>query len=111
MTDISASAFVLLDDGTILQRGPNGRLQAVPGLSDLERLANLTEEEIEAMASSDPDHPASDDAILDAAIRPNANIVELDPDIIDFFKRDGSADRERVNAVLRDFVHAQRKAG
>jgi uncharacterized protein (DUF4415 family) len=111
MTETSALAFVLLVDGTILQRGADGRLRAVSGLSDLERLANLSEEEIEAMASSDADHPGLDDAVLDAATRPNANVVELDPDIVDFFQRDGSADRKQINAVLRRFVDAQRKAG
>jgi uncharacterized protein (DUF4415 family) len=111
MTDVSALAFVRLDDGTILQRGADGRLRAVSALSDVERLAALSQDEIEALASSDPDHPGLDDAVLDGAIRPNASVVELDPDIISFFQRDGTADGKRINAVLRDYVDAQRKAG
>jgi uncharacterized protein (DUF4415 family) len=111
MTDISALTFVRLSDGTVLQRGPDGGFRPVSGLSDLERLASLSEEEIEAMASSDPDHPGLDDAVLAAAVRPEANVVELDPDIMDFFQRNGGADRKRINAVLRGFVDAQRKTG
>ena len=111
MNEASELTFVQLGDGTVLQRQPDGAFQPVPTLTDFARLAQLTEDEIEAMAASDPDHPGTDDALLESAVRVSANTVEIDPDVLDFFKREGRADAEGINTVLRRFVEAQRKAG
>ncbi len=37
--------------------------------------------------------------------------MRLDPDIIDFFKARGKGYQTRINAVLRMYVEAQKKAG
>ena len=37
--------------------------------------------------------------------------IRLDPDILDWFKRQGRGYQTRINAVLRMYVAAQREAG
>ena len=37
--------------------------------------------------------------------------IRLDPDILDWFKREGRGYQTRINAVLRMYVAAQREAG
>jgi uncharacterized protein (DUF4415 family) len=111
MNEPNKLTFVRLSDGTVLQRQADGGFQPVPTLTDFARLAQLTEDEIEAMAASDPDHPGTDDALLESAARVSTDTVEIDPDVLDFFKRDGRADAEGINTVLRRYVETQRKAG
>lgn len=111
MSEASKITFVHLSDGTILERQPDGSFRPTIPLSDLHRLATLTEDEIEEMASSDPDHPASDDEVLANAYAAGADAVFVDPDLASFFKQDRASYQAQINAVLRRFVEAQRKAG
>jgi hypothetical protein len=48
--------FVRLADGTVLRQRKDGSFRPVKDKSDLERLAALTDADIERMAQSDPDH-------------------------------------------------------
>ena len=83
--------------------------------TDLERLKNLTDEDIAAAVASDPDAPP----LLDAEWFKNARLVRyvtkvpvsirLDQDVLRWFKRQGPRYQSRMNAVLRAFVEAHRK--
>jgi hypothetical protein len=57
VNDENAVCVRLLDDGSVWQIMPDGSLVPMKGETDWERLANMTEEEIEANALSDPDNP------------------------------------------------------
>lgn len=54
--------FTRSADGTILLRQDDGSYRPVQTATDRAALAMLTEDEIEAMAASDPDHPGLDEA-------------------------------------------------
>ncbi|CAA2158345.1 hypothetical protein MBRA_03633 [Methylobacterium brachiatum] len=54
-------------DGTLLQRHRDGAFRPVVTRSDRVKLAALTDEEIERMGASDPDHPSLDDAFWEQA--------------------------------------------
>lgn len=64
----------VLPDGRVMQVLANGRLRPFPpGKTDWKRLENMTEEEIEANARSDPDNPPMTDEDL-ARMRPINNV-------------------------------------
>ena len=70
--------------------------------------------EIEKMAASDPDHPALDDEFwqaVDRLPRKEAISIKLDDDVLAFFRKQGRGYQTRINAVLRRFMQARRKAG
>lgn len=62
-----STTFTRLADGTLLLRHADGSYRPVASETERARLDSLTEAEIEAMASSDPDHPGLDDAFWAAA--------------------------------------------
>jgi uncharacterized protein (DUF4415 family) len=72
----------------------------------------LTDEEIEAAVTADPDAaPLLDAAWFAAAERtmPEAKqpvSIRLDPKVLDWFKRQGPRYQTRINAVLRAYVDA-----
>jgi uncharacterized protein (DUF4415 family) len=59
--------------------------------------------------------PLSKEFFAKATLRlpqPKSSIsIRLDPDILDWFKRQGRGYQTRINAVLRMYVAAQREAG
>jgi len=59
--------------------------------------------------------PLSKEFFAKATLRlpqPKSSIsIRLDPDILDWFKRQGRGYQTRINAVLRMYVAAQRDAG
>ena len=59
-------AFIVLRDGTALELQGDGSYRPVQPLTDWAYLDGLSDEEIEQMAASDPDHAPLDDAFLDA---------------------------------------------
>jgi uncharacterized protein (DUF4415 family) len=106
--------FTRLADGTLLQRRKDGSFRPVKDKSDRARLARLTESQIERMARSDRDHPALDDEFWQAveATQPKEAIsIKLDRDVLAFFRKQGRGYQTRINAVLRRYMHARRKAG
>ena len=114
MSTAKPIVFTRLADGTLLQRRRDGTFRPVRDKTDMRRLKALTDARIEAMSASDPDHPALDDAFwksLPKAPAKEAISIKLDRDILKFFRKQGRGYQTRINAVLRRFVEAQRKAG
>jgi len=108
-------SFTRLVDGTLLLRQDDGSYLPAISETDKAALARLTDAEIETMASTDPDHPALDDAFwADVDARPAAKeaiSIKLDEDILSYFRLQGRGYETRINAVLRRYVDARRKAG
>lgn len=104
--------FIRLQDGTTLERQDDGAYRPIQTKTDWSYLDALTDDEIDAMAASDPDHPALDDAFWDAAeaqVRARPEPVAIDRNVIDFFRATGRDVDGCINAVLRDHVAAQMK--
>src|SRR3984893_1775394 len=105
-----------LADGTHIIEHADGRLEKRKTQTDWTRLAAMTEKTIEAGASSDPDNPPLDDAFL-AKMQPvelprkRRVTMMLDSDIIEHFSSRGRGYQTRINAVLRRYLEAVRKAG
>lgn len=92
-------------------------LTHVEDRSDWERLAALTDEDIERTIADDPDAaPVLDEAfwrnaeILDPRHEKSTITMRVDDDVLDFFKRGGPGYQSRMNAVLRAYVYARRAA-
>lgn len=82
--------------------------------TDWQRVLSMTDEEIEQNAETDPDspqYPYSDDFWQDAElVSPNKQIpVGLDQHIVDYFKKQGSGYKQRINEVLDAYVRHQNR--
>jgi uncharacterized protein (DUF4415 family) len=117
MSNAKPIVFARLSDGTILQRRRDGSFRAVKDKTDYARLAKLSEDEIERMAQSDPDHPGLDAEFwrrLDEVETPQSKeaiSIKLDKDVLAFFRKQGRGYQTRINTVLRRYMQARRKAG
>lgn len=83
--------------------------------TDWRRIADLSDDEIEVMASKDVDNPAThaDDwaaAFIGLPPRKVPVNAKFDADIVEWFKAQGRGYQTRMNAVLRRYMEAQRKA-
>ncbi len=81
--------------------------------SDLERLRNTTDAEIEAQISNDPDWSDDwnwGDAVLVIPPKKKAISIRVDEDVLDYFKHEGAGYQRRINAVLRSFVQQKTAA-
>jgi uncharacterized protein (DUF4415 family) len=84
------------------------------GKSDLERLRNLSDEEIEASIANDPDWQEFKDidwseAVLVIPPKKKAISIRVDEDVLDYFKKEGAGYQRRINAVLRSYMQQKRK--
>ncbi|MBA4270493.1 MAG: hypothetical protein C0447_13910 [Methylobacterium sp.] len=84
--------------------------------SDLERIAALSDDEIEAMACADADNPATrreDWAEAFIGLPPQKTPVnaKFDEDVVTWFKAQGRGYQTRMNAVLRHYMETHRKTG
>ena len=114
MATAKSMTFTRLADGTLLKRRKDGSFQSVKGKTDRDRLAGLSDADIERMSASDPDHPALDDAFwqsVDVAQPKEAISIKLDKDVLAFFREPGRGYQTRINTVLRRYMQASRKAG
>ncbi len=114
MGSTKSIVFTRLSDGTLLQRKPDGSFQPIRSKSDRARISRLTDAEIEKMAASDPDHPALDDDFwqgVDKLPSKEAISIKLDGDVLEFFRQQGRGYQTRINAVLRRYMEARRRAG
>jgi uncharacterized protein (DUF4415 family) len=114
MTNARPIAFTRLSDGTLLRRQANGSFKPVRSKSDRRRIAQWTDAEIEKMAVSDADHPPLDADFwkgVDRLPKKEAISIKLDDDVLAFFRRQGRGYQTRINAVLRRYMQAQRRAG
>lgn len=94
---------------------PNAKTSKLAGRTDLQRLKALTDAQIEAMAASDEDNPAtSADHWAEATVglpplKTPVN-AQFDLDVVNWFKAQGRGYQTRMNAVLRKYYEAHRKA-
>lgn len=87
------------------------------GKTNLERLKNLSDSQIDAAIAQDPDavtahiNWAEADMIYPPKKTPVS--IRLDEDVLAFFRNSGRGYQTRINAVLRQFMTHQkdRKAG
>ena len=103
-------------------------MKAVHSHTDWDRLAAMTEEEIEANALSDPDNPPLTDRQLAGGVRlkdiPGETLLEkfrnaqkrevkqtitarFDADIVRYYKSKGKGYQSRMNAALRACMEAE----
>lgn len=83
--------------------------------TDWARIDALTDGEIERMAKTDAENPASSyDDWADAKVHLPAKTpvnAKFDEDVVNWFKSQGRGYQTRMNAVLRRYMEAQRKVG
>ena len=80
-------------------------LDTLPDETDWERVDALTDEEIDAAASSDPDDPPTDASFWkDATVVMPENMVVVDADLLAWFKAQTPDYEARINVVLRSHV-------
>ena len=84
------------------------------GKSVLEKLRNLTDEEIEASIANDPDWQEFKNidwskAVLVIPPKKKAISIRVDEDVLDYFKKQGAGYQRRINAVLRSYMQQKRK--
>jgi uncharacterized protein (DUF4415 family) len=104
-----------LDDGTSIVEHPDGRLERRSSGTDWARVDALTDEEIEASISDDPDEAGFqgiDWSKAEVASPPRKLPISIrvDEDVLDFFKQQGPGYQRRINAVLRIFMKEARKS-
>ena len=86
---------------------PRSEIDTLPAETDWERVDALTDEDIDAAASSDPDAPPTDASFWkDATVVMPENIVIVDADLLAWFKAHTPDYETRINAVLRSHVEA-----
>jgi uncharacterized protein (DUF4415 family) len=103
-----------LSDGTLLRRRPNGTYVPTRSKPNRARIARWTNDEIEKMAASDPDHSPLDDAFwasVDDVQKKEPISIKLDRDVLAFFRSQGRGYQTRINAVLRQYMKSRRRAG
>ncbi len=88
-------------------------LKTLASKSDLARVGAVSERELERTIASDPDWarvPADwyKDAELIMPRRKQLITLRLDPDVLEWFRRQGAGYQTKINAVLRAFIGAQR---
>lgn len=88
-------------------------LKTLASKSDLARFDAVSERELERTIASDPDWakvPADwyKDAELIMPRRKQLITLRLDPDVLEWFRRQGAGYQTKINAVLRAFIGAQR---
>lgn len=105
----------VLVEGKVYEHRPDGSLVPIDNRTDHQRLDAMTAAEIEAIAAGDADGaPMSDEDWAAAEITRPSKVavgIKLDDDVLAWFKARGKGYQTRINAVLRRYVEAQRKAG
>jgi uncharacterized protein (DUF4415 family) len=85
------------------------------GKTDWARVRSLTDHEIEAAVRSDPDAVPLDvdwsQAVLVMPPKKKAISIRIDPEALDYFKKEGAGYQRRINAVLHSYVEQKRKRG
>ena len=86
------------------------------GETNYARLDAMTDEDIARAVAEDPDACPVDldwsDASLVVSPRLRPAVLFVDDDVLDWFRQSGDGYKDRMNAVLRAYMEAQRrKAG
>ena len=84
--------------------------------TDWARVDALTEPRIDEAARADPDALPTDAAFWRDAklVMPERKVpvsLRIDRDVVDWFKSHGRGYQSRINAVLRSYMNARKKAG
>ena len=80
-------------------------LRILPDETDWESLNALTDDAIDAAASSDPDDPPTDASFWeDATVVMPENLIIIDADLLAWFKAHAPDYEARINAVLQSPV-------
>ena len=84
------------------------------GRTDWARVDAMTDEDIDRAMRDDPDWAGFEDIDWAKAEvvfpTPKQSIsIRVDQDVVDFFKSTGKGYQTRMNAVLRHYVHEQKK--
>ena len=106
---------VVLVEGKAYQRHADGALTPLADLTDEAGLDKLSAAEVDTRAHADPDAlPMSDEAWLSASLAKPEKMpvgLKLDRDVLEWFKAQGGRGYQtRINAVLRRYMEANRKA-
>jgi len=100
-------------DGKIFIEQPDGSLRPAEGKTNWEKLAAMSDEQIEAASNEDVDNPTMTDEQWKKAVRLSHKRyihIGLDDDILDWFKSTSARGYQtKINAVLRQYVTAQQK--
>ena len=111
----SEKGRAVLIEGLVYERKLDGTLVPHENLTDHARLDAMTEADIERAALSDPDAlPMTDEEWLRGSIAGQVKVpvgLKLDQDVLDWFRANGRGYQTRMNAVLRKYMEAHRKAG
>jgi uncharacterized protein (DUF4415 family) len=86
------------------------------GRTDWARVNAFTEEDIERMAAEDDENPGTTEAdwadgFVGLPPRKTRIHASLDSDVVHWFRAQGRGYQTRMNAVLRRYMEAQKKAG
>jgi uncharacterized protein (DUF4415 family) len=79
--------------------------------SDLKRLRETTDAEIDAQIANDPDWSDDwnwGDAVLVIPPKKKAISIRVDEDVLDYFKTEGAGYQRRMNAVLRSYMQQKK---
>ena len=83
--------------------------------TDWQYLDRLTDDVITAAVASDRDAAPLDvdwsQAVLVVPPKKKAISIRVDPDVLDYFKKEGAGYQRRINAVLRSYVEQKQKRG
>ena len=81
--------------------------------TDWQYLDRLTDDEITAAVARDPDAAPLDidwsQTVLVVPPKKKAISIRVDPDVLDYFKKEGAGYQRRINAVLRSYVEQKQK--
>jgi uncharacterized protein (DUF4415 family) len=105
----------VLVDGKLYARQADGSLTPLADKTNYARLDAMSAAEVESAAENDIDGaPMSDEEWARGEIRPPIKRpvgLKLDDDVLNWFKSQGRGYQTRINAVLRRYIEARRKAG
>ena len=112
---ISISGTPLFTDTGVFA-GYRGTASDLTASVEAEQRMNLAEAKLAAAIATDPDDPANDPAFWERAELVYPTIKErvtlrLDRDVLAWFRSQGQGYQTRINAVLRAYMAAGRKAG
>ncbi len=91
-------------------------LKPAKGRTDWQRIAKLSDAEIERMGARDADNPATRKAdwarAFIGAPPPKTPVnAKFDVDVVEWFRSQGRGYQARMNAVLRRYMEVHRKMG
>src|SRR5262245_2646873 len=112
-TSKNITRVIATTDGRVLIEQPDGTYRLAESQTDWARLEAMNEAEVERLAAEDMAELsiAPDWMEHTRVIFPKSKervTVRLDHDIVDWLKAQGKGYQTRINAILRDYVEAQK---